>query len=48
MLVLPQGTFVDTAFLMMAHDIKTKMTHVSGGTRQTGFGSSGDSKGGCC
>lgn len=41
------GTFVDTAFLMMAHDIKTKMT--TGGTRQTGLKSGGgDDKKGCC
>lgn len=42
------GTFVDTAFLMMAHDIKTKMTTVPG--RDTGFGSNkdGGSKSGCC
>ena len=41
------GTFVDTAFLMMAHDIKTKMTAVP--TRQTGFGGGGDKGGsGCC
>jgi len=41
------GTFVDTAFLMMAHDIKTKMTSVPGG-RETGFGKGGDDKKGCC
>jgi len=41
------GTFVDTAFLMMAHDIKTKMTNV-GGSRETGFGKGGDDKKGCC
>ena len=40
------GTFVDTAFLMMAHDIKTKMTAVPG--RDTGFGKGGDDKKGCC
>jgi len=41
------GTFVDTAFLMMAHDIKTKMT--TGGSRQTGLKSGGgDDKKGCC
>jgi len=39
------GTFVDTAFLMMAHDIKTKMT--TGGTRSTGL-KPGDDKKGCC
>ena len=43
------GTFVDTAFLMMAHDIKTKMTSVGGGSRETGFGSKDSGgKGGCC
>ena len=41
------GTFVDTAFLMMAHDIKTKMTSVGGGSRDTGFKGDGDKKG-CC
>ena len=42
------GTFVDTAFLMMAHDIKTKMTSVSGGgSRNTGLGGDGEKKG-CC
>jgi len=40
------GTFVDTAFLMMAHDIKTKMTSVN--DRNTGFGKGGDDKKGCC
>ena len=39
------GTFVDTAFLMMAHDIKTKMTTAPG--RETGFGG-GEKKFGCC
>ena len=38
------GTFVDTAFLMMAHDIKTKMTSVP--ERQTGFGGMGGGGGG--
>ena len=42
-----QGTFVDTAFLMMAHDIKQKMTTVPGGSRETGFKGGGDKKG-CC
>jgi len=42
------GTFVDTAFLMMAHDIKTKMTTVAGGgSRDTGFKGDGEKKG-CC
>jgi len=42
------GKFVDTAFLMMAHDIKTKMTAVpGGGSRDTGFKGDGDKKG-CC
>ena len=42
------GSFVDTAFLMMAHDIKTKMTSVSGGgSRNTGLGGDGEKKG-CC
>ena len=42
------GTFVDTAFLMMAHDIKTKMTSVGGGgSRDTGFKGDGEKKG-CC
>jgi len=41
------GTFVDTAFLMMAHEIKNKMNTVpgsSGGTKVTG----GEEKKGCC
>jgi len=42
------GAFVDTAFLMMAHDIKTKMTAgTSGGSRDTGFKGDGEKKG-CC
>jgi len=41
------GTFVDTAFLMMAHDIKTKMTTVPGGSRETGLSGGGEKKG-CC
>ena len=43
------GTFVDTAFLMMAHEIKNKMTAgTSGGSRSTGLsGGDGDKKG-CC
>jgi len=43
------GTFVDTAFLMMAHEIKNKMTH-GGGSRSEGTkvsGGDGDKKG-CC
>ena len=43
-----QGTFVDTAFLMMAHDIKTKMTSVPGGSRDTGFKGGDGEKKGCC
>ena len=43
-----QGTFVDTAFLMMAHDIKQKMTTVPGGSRETGFGKGDGDKKGCC
>ena len=42
-----QGTFVDTAFLMMAHDIKNKMTTVPGGSNK-GLGGGGGDKGGCC
>ena len=42
-----QGQFVDTAFLMMAHDIKTKMTSVPGASRETGF-KGGEEKKGCC
>ena len=47
--LLAQGTFVDTAFLMMAHDIKQKMTSVpgAGGSRDTGF-KGGEEKKGCC
>ena len=45
--LLAQGTFVDTAFLMMAHDIKQKMTSVGGGSRDTGFKDGGEKKG-CC
>jgi len=42
------GTFVDTAFLMMAHEIKNKMMNVSG-SRSDGIGSSSSSeKKGCC
>jgi len=44
------GTFVDTAFLMMAHEIKNKMTHASGsssgGTKVSGGGET--EKKGCC
>ena len=43
------GTFVDTAFLMMAHEIKNKMMNVSGGSGTGGGLSSGGSeKKGCC
>ena len=43
------GTFVDTAFLMMAHEIKNKMMNVSGsGNRETGFQDGGSEKKGCC
>eukprot|EP00325_Prymnesiales_sp_UTEX-LB-985_P001977 CAMPEP_0174698532 /NCGR_PEP_ID=MMETSP1094-20130205/4108_1 /TAXON_ID=156173 /ORGANISM="Chrysochromulina brevifilum, Strain UTEX LB 985" /LENGTH=200 /DNA_ID=CAMNT_0015895725 /DNA_START=53 /DNA_END=655 /DNA_ORIENTATION=+ len=42
------GTFVDTAFLMMAHEIKNKMNAAPGGSK-TGFsGGSGEDKKGCC
>ena len=42
------GTFVDTAFLMMAHEIKNKMMNVSGsGSRSEGLSSSSEKKG-CC
>ena len=45
---VPQGTFVDTAFLMMAHEIKTKMTTVGGGGGSNkGLGGGGE-KSGCC
>ena len=44
------GTFVDTAFLMMAHEIKNKMlsaqSQSSGGGVDTSKGA--DKKGGCC
>jgi len=42
------GTFVDTAFLMMAHEIKTKMTTVGGGGSNKGLGGGGGEKSGCC
>ena len=44
------GTFVDTAFLMMAHEIKNKMTTGSsgGGGRSTGLGGGDGDKKGCC
>jgi len=43
------GTFVDTAFLMMAHEIKAKMTAVpgAGGSRETGLKGEAEKKG-CC
>jgi len=42
------GTFVDTAFLMMAHEIKNKMMNVSG-SRSDGSGLQGsEQKKGCC
>jgi len=41
------GSFVDTAFLMMAHDIKTKMTATPGNSRETGLSGGGEKKG-CC
>ena len=43
------GMRVDTAFLVMAHEIKTKMLNVTGNPRET-LESKGDSvkKGGCC
>lgn len=42
------GTFVDTAFLMMAHEIKNKMMNVPG-TRTEGSTINGASgKKGCC
>ena len=42
------GTFVDTAFLMMAHEIKNKMMNVSGsGSRSEGLSRSSEKKG-CC
>jgi len=44
------GTFVDTAFLMMAHEIKNKMTHGPGGRSDGGTKVSGGDggKSGCC
>ena len=41
------GTFVDTAFLMMAHEIKNKMTSVPGSS-STKVNDSGGDKKGCC
>ena len=42
------GTFVDTAFLMMAHDIKNKMTNPPGSSNKGLGGGGGGDKGGCC
>ena len=45
------GTFVDTAFLMMAHEIKNKMTSGGGGGGSSGqkvSGGGGGEKSGCC
>ena len=42
------GTFVDTAFLMMAHEIKNKMTQATGTPTTTGLGGSTEKKFGCC
>jgi len=42
------GTFVDTAFLMMAHEIKNKMMNVSGGGGSSQSISSSTEKKGCC
>jgi len=42
------GSFVDTAFLMMAHEIKSKMTAAPGNSRETGLGGSSGEKKGCC
>merc|ERR1712139_698982 len=42
------GTFVDTAFLMMAHEIKNKMTNVSSSKDTTSVSGGGEKKGGCC
>lgn len=41
------GTFVDTAFLMMAHEIKNKMNSTSGSSGGSKL-SGGDEKKGCC
>jgi len=41
------GTFVDTAFLMMAHEIKNKMMNVGGSRSEAGLSSSTEKKG-CC
>ena len=42
------GTFVDTAFLMMAHEIKTKMTTGMSSSSSKGLSSGGEDKKGCC
>ena len=42
------GTFVDTAFLMMAHEIKNKMTNVSSSKDTTNVSGGEKKKGGCC
>ena len=42
------GTFVDTAFLMMAHEIKNKMMNVSGSRSDGTNISGGGEKKGCC
>jgi len=41
------GTFVDTALLMMAHEIKNKMT-TGGGSSSTKVNDAGGDKKGCC
>ncbi|KAL1528975.1 hypothetical protein AB1Y20_010296 [Prymnesium parvum] len=41
------GTFVDTAFLMMAHEIKNKMMNVPGSRSEPGLSNSSEKKG-CC
>lgn len=41
------GTFVDTAFLMMAHEIKNKMMAVPGSRSETGLSKTSEKKG-CC
>ena len=44
------GTFVDTAFLKMAFEIKQKMTTIPGdtGSKSTSLNSKNESKSGCC
>jgi len=44
------GTFVDTAFLMMAHEIKNKMLNAQSVSSSGGVDTSkgGEKKGGCC